>query len=148
MADPQTYRPAPGEVPTKPGVYRFVDDEGRVLYVGKAKNLRNRLANYFQPEENLFPRIRRMVNEACRVEWTVVASEIEALTLEYSWIKEFEPRYNVVFRDNKSYPYLAVSLRDEYPRVWITRAKHRPGNRYFGPYAKVWAIRQTLDNLL
>ncbi|MBR6459937.1 MAG: excinuclease ABC subunit UvrC, partial [Actinomycetaceae bacterium] len=148
MADPQTYRPAPGEVPTKPGVYRFVDDEGRVLYVGKAKNLRNRLANYFQPEENLLPRTRSMVNDACRVEWTVVATEIEALTLEYLWIKEYEPRYNVVFRDNKSYPYLAVSLRDEYPRVWVTRAKHRKGNRYFGPYAKVWAIRQTLDNLL
>lgn len=148
MADPQTYRPAPKEIPTKPGVYRFVNDEGRVLYVGKAKNLRNRLANYFQPEENLFPRTRRMVNDACRVEWTVVATEVEALTLEYLWIKEYEPRYNVVFRDNKSYPYLAVSLRDEYPRVWITRAKHRKGNRYFGPYAKVWAIRQTLDNLL
>ena len=148
MADPQTYRPAAKEIPTKPGVYRFVDDEGRVLYVGKAKNLRNRLANYFQPEENLFPRTRSMVNDACRVEWTVVATEIEALTLEYLWIKEYEPRYNVVFRDNKSYPYLAVSLRDEYPRVWVTRAKHRKGNRYFGPYAKVWAIRQTLDNLL
>lgn len=148
MADPQSYRPKPGQIPTKPGVYRFVDDEGRVLYVGKAKSLRNRLSSYFQNPDALSARIRQMVYAAQRVEWTVVATEVEALTLEYSWIKEFEPRYNVVFRDNKSYPYLAVSMREEYPRVWITRAKHRPGNKYFGPYTKVWAIRETLDELL
>lgn len=148
MADPRTYRPKPGQIPTDPGVYRFIDPEGRVLYVGKAKNLRNRLSNYFQNPENLIPRIRQMVFAANRVVWTVVGSEVEALTLEYSWIKEFEPRYNVMFRDNKSYPYLAVSMREEFPRVWITRGKHRPGNRYFGPYTKVWAIRDTLDNLL
>lgn len=148
MADPASYRPAPGTIPTQPGVYRFRDEEGRVLYVGKAKNLRNRLANYFQDELSLSPRIRRMVHTACRVEWVVVGSEVEALTLEYSWIKEFEPRFNVVFRDNKSYPYLAVSLGEEFPRAWITRERHRSGTRYFGPYTKVWAIRDTLDRLL
>ncbi|RTE49524.1 excinuclease ABC subunit UvrC [Actinobaculum sp. 352] len=148
MADPASYRPAPGTIPAQPGVYRFRDEEGRVLYVGKAKSLRNRLANYFQDEMALSPRIRRMVHTACRVEWVVVGSEVEALTLEYSWIKEFEPRFNVVFRDNKSYPYLAVSLGEEFPRAWITRERHRSGTRYFGPYTKVWAIRDTLDRLL
>lgn len=148
MADPASYRPAPGTIPTRPGVYRFRDLEGRVLYVGKAKSLRARLSNYFQDEYSLSPRIRQMVHTASRVEWVIVGSEVEALTLEYSWIKEFEPRFNVVFRDNKSYPYLAVSLSEEFPRVWITRQKHRPGVRYFGPYTKVWAIRETLDELL
>jgi len=148
MADPASYRPAPGSVPAQPGVYRFRDPEGRVLYVGKAKSLRARLANYFQDERGFSPRIRQMVYTASRVEWVVVGSEVEALTLEYSWIKEFEPRFNVVFRDNKSYPYLAISLSEEFPRVWITREKHRPGTRYFGPYTKVWAIRETLDNIL
>ncbi|MCI2177612.1 MAG: excinuclease ABC subunit UvrC [Ancrocorticia sp.] len=148
MSDPTDYRPAPGTIPTDPGVYRFRDEEGRVLYVGKAKNLRARLANYFQDESALSPRIRQMVHTACHVEWVVVGSEVEALTLEYSWIKEFEPRFNVVFRDDKSYPFLAVSLSEEFPRVWITRQKHRKGTRYFGPYTKVWAIRHTLDELL
>ena len=148
MADPASYRPAPGTIPAQPGVYRFRDLEGRVLYVGKAKSLRARLANYFQDEYSLSARIRQMVHTASRVEWVVVGSEVEALTLEYSWIKEFEPRFNVVFRDNKSYPYLALSLSEEFPRVWITRQKHRAGVRYFGPYTKVWAIRETLDNLL
>lgn len=148
MADPASYRPAPGTIPAQPGVYRFRDLEGRVLYVGKAKSLRARLANYFQDELSLSPRIRQMVHTASRVEWVVVGSEVEALTLEYSWIKEFEPRFNVVFRDNKSYPYLALSLDEEFPRVWITRQKHRSGVRYFGPYTKVWAIRETLDDLL
>ncbi|MGO1591118.1 MAG: excinuclease ABC subunit UvrC [Ancrocorticia sp.] len=148
MADPASYRPAPGSIPAQPGVYRFRDHEGRVLYVGKAKSLRARLANYFQDERGLSPRIRQMVHTASRVEWVVVGSEVEALTLEYSWIKEFEPRFNVVFRDNKSYPYLAISLGEKYPRVWITREKHRAGTRYFGPYTKVWAIRETLDNIL
>ncbi len=148
MADPADYRPAPGSIPAQPGVYRFRDLEGRVLYVGKAKSLRARLANYFQDEYSLSPRIRQMVHTASRVEWVVVGSEVEALTLEYSWIKEFEPRFNVVFRDNKSYPYLALSLGEDIPRVWITRQKHRSGVRYFGPYTKVWAIRETLDDLL
>ncbi|MCF2706253.1 excinuclease ABC subunit UvrC [Arcanobacterium haemolyticum] len=148
MADPASYRPAPGTIPAQPGVYRFRDDEGRVLYVGKAKSLRSRLANYFQDEYALSPRIRQMVHTASRVEWVVVGSEVEALTLEYSWIKEFEPRFNVVFRDNKSYPYLAVSMNEQFPRVWITRQQHRAGVRYFGPYTKVWAIRETLDELL
>lgn len=148
MADPASYRPAPGTIPTRPGVYRFRDLEGRVLYVGKAKSLRARLSNYFQDEYSLSPRIRQMVHTASRVEWVIVGSEVEALTLEYSWIKEFEPRFNVVFRDNKSYPYLAVSLSEEFPRVWITRQKHKSGVRYFGPYTKVWAIRETLDELL
>ena len=148
MADPASYRPAPGTIPAQPGVYRFRDPEGRVLYVGKAKSLRARLANYFQDERGLSPRIRQMVHTASRVEWVVVGSEVEALTLEYSWIKEFEPRFNVVFRDDKSYPYLAMSLGEEFPRVWITREKHRAGTRYFGPYTKVWAIRETLDNIL
>ena len=148
MADPASYRPPAGTIPAQPGVYRFRDEEGRVLYVGKAKSLRSRLANYFQDEMGLSSRIRQMVHTASRVEWVVVGSEIEALTLEYSWIKEFEPRFNVVFRDNKSYPYLAVSLNEEFPRVWITRQKHRSGVRYFGPYTKVWAIRETLDDVL
>lgn len=148
MADPRSYRPAPSSIPTDPGVYRFVDEEGRILYVGKAKNLRNRLQNYFQPPERLIPRIRTMVHTATNVVWVVVGSEIEALTLEYSWIKEFEPPFNVMFRDNKSYPYLAVSLGEEFPRAYITREKHRKGTVYFGPYTKVWAIRKVLDALL
>ncbi|MDY5153081.1 excinuclease ABC subunit C [Actinobaculum suis] len=148
MADPQSYRPRTADIPTDPGVYRFLDGEGRVLYVGKAKNLRNRLQNYFQPPENLIPRIRKMVFTATRVVWVVVGSEVEALTLEYTWIKQFEPPFNVMFRDNKSYPYVAVSMADEYPRAYITRQKHRKGNVYFGPYTKVWAIRKTLDSLL
>ncbi len=148
MADPASYRPVPGTIPTQPGVYRFSDEEGRILYVGKAKSLRARLASYFQDEYALSPRIRQMVHTACAVEWVVVGSEVEALTLEYSWIKEYEPRFNVVFRDNKSYPYLAVSMHEEFPRVWITRSRHRRGVRYFGPYTKVWAIRQILDELL
>lgn len=148
MADPQSYRPKTSDIPTDPGVYRFLDPEGRVLYVGKAKNLRNRLQNYFQPPETLIPRIRKMVFTANRVVWVVVGSEVEALTLEYTWIKQLEPPFNVMFRDNKSYPYLAVSMREEYPRAYITREKHRKGNVYFGPYTKVWAIRKTLDSLL
>lgn len=148
MTDPQSYRPPTGTIPTDPGVYRFIDPEGRVLYVGKAKNLRARLQNYFQDPSGLSPRINTMVHTACQVIWVVVGSEIEALTLEYSWIKEFQPRFNVVFRDNKSYPYVAISLTETYPRVWITRQEHKKTNKYFGPYTKVWAIRDTLDNLL
>ena len=148
MADPRQYRPEQGAIPTQPGVYRFLDGEGRVLYVGKAKNLRARLSSYFQDPAGLSDRIRAMVYTAEAVKWVVVGSEVEALTLEYLWIKEFTPPFNVVFRDNKSYPYLAVSLGEEYPRVWVTRQEHRKGTRYLGPYTKVWAIRETLDQLL
>lgn len=146
MADPASYRPT--NVPTSPGVYRFRDDDGRVLYVGKARNLRARLANYFQPLHNLHPRTRSMVQAASSVQWTTVASEAEALTLEYTWIKEFTPRFNVVFRDDKSYPDLAVTTSEEIPRVFVTRGKHVRGNTYFGPYPNAGALRETLDLLL
>ncbi|WP_072313545.1 excinuclease ABC subunit UvrC [Agrococcus sp. Marseille-P2731] len=142
------YKPAPGTIPTTPGVYRFRDEHERVLYVGKAKNLRQRLANYFQPLGTLHERTRRMVLTAVRVEWTIVASEFEALQLEFTWIKEYEPPFNVQFRDDKSYPYLAVTMGDDVPRALITRNRNMRGARYFGPYTKVWAIRETLDLLL
>ncbi len=148
MADPATYRPAPGEVPTDPGVYRFRDLHGRVIYVGKAKNLRSRLANYFQDVANLHPRTQTMVTTASSVEWTVVGTEVEALALEYSWIQEFDPRFNVKYRDDKSYPYLAVTMGEEFPRAQVMRGAKRPGTRYFGPYGHAWAIRETLDLLL
>ncbi|NMM31932.1 MAG: excinuclease ABC subunit UvrC [Cellulomonas sp.] len=148
MADPATYRPAPGEIPDSPGVYRFRDEHGRVIYVGKAKSLRSRLANYFQDVANLHPRTQTMVTTAASVQWTVVATEVEALALEYSWIKEFDPRFNIKYRDDKSYPYLAVTLADEFPRVQVMRGAKRPGTRYFGPYAHAWAIRETVDLLL
>lgn len=146
MADPASYRPR--DVPTLPGVYRFRDEAGRVLYVGKAKNLRSRLAQYFQDGERHSPRIARMVRTASSVQWTVVATEVEALTLEYTWIKEYAPPFNIVFRDDKSYPFLAVTLGEEFPRVMVTRQARKPGDRYFGPYAHTWAIRETLDLLL
>lgn len=146
MADPASYRPS--NVPLDPGVYRFRDPEGRVLYVGKARNLRARLANYFADPARLHPRIYLMVHTASRVEWTVVSTEVEALTLEYTWIKEFEPRFNVVFRDDKSYPFLALSLSEEFPRAFVTRAEHQKGTRYFGPFTHAWAIREVLDLLL
>jgi len=148
MADPATYRPAPGEIPDSPGVYRFRDEHGRVIYVGKAKSLRSRLANYFQDVANLHPRTQTMVTTAASVQWTVVGTEVEALALEYSWIKEFDPRFNIKYRDDKSYPYLAVTLADEFPRVQVMRGAKRPGTRYFGPYAHAWAIRETVDLLL
>ncbi|HEX5331867.1 MAG TPA: excinuclease ABC subunit UvrC [Cellulomonas sp.] len=148
MADPATYRPAPGEIPDSPGVYRFRDEHGRVIYVGKAKSLRSRLANYFQDVANLHPRTQTMVTTAASVQWTVVSTEVEALALEYSWIKEFDPRFNIKYRDDKSYPYLAVTLADEFPRVQVMRGAKRPGTRYFGPYAHAWAIRETVDLLL
>ena len=148
MADPATYRPAPGQVPDSPGVYRFRDEHGRVIYVGKAKSLRSRLANYFQDLAALHPRTQSMVTTAASVEWTVVGTEVEALALEYSWIKEFDPRFNVKYRDDKSYPYLAVTLADQFPRVQVMRGARRPGTRYFGPYPHVWAIRETVDLLL
>lgn len=148
MADPSTYRPAPGSIPTDPGVYRFLGAEHRVIYVGKAKNLRQRLSNYFQDLAALHERTQQMVTTACAVEWTVVATEVEALALEYSWIKEFDPRFNVMFKDDKSYPYLAVTMGETYPRVLVTRGARSKGTRYFGPYAHAWAIRETMDALL
>jgi excinuclease ABC subunit C len=148
VADTVSYRPKAGEIPTQPGVYRFRDKNRRVLYVGKAKNLRARLSNYFQPLRSLHERTRRMVTTASSVEWTVVASEFEALQLEYTWIKEFNPPFNVKFRDDKTYPYLAVTMGDTIPRVMITRNRNIKDARYFGPYTKVWAIRETVDLML
>jgi len=148
MSDTVSWRPKAGEIPTAPGVYRFRDAGGRVLYVGKANSLRARLANYFQPLRSLHERTRRMVLSASSVEWTVVGSEFEALQLEYTWIKEFDPPFNVKFRDDKSYPYLAITLGEAVPRVLVTRNKNLKGARYFGPYTKVWAIRETVDLML
>lgn len=148
MADPATYRPATGTIPTRPGVYRFRDEHGRVIYVGKAKNLRQRLVNYFQDLAVLHERTRRMVTTAASVEWTVVGTEVEALTLEYTWIKEFDPRFNVKFRDDKSYPYLVITMGEKVPRVHITRRPRAKGDRTFGPYPQVGAIRETLDLML
>ncbi|MFQ6329298.1 excinuclease ABC subunit UvrC [Nocardia sp. CWNU-33] len=148
MADPATYRPAPGTIPVEPGVYKFRDSYGRVIYVGKAKSLRSRLNSYFADVASLHPRTRQMVTTAASVEWTVVSTEVEALQLEYNWIKEFDPRFNVRYRDDKSYPVLAVTLDEEYPRLFVYRGARRKGVRYFGPYAHAWAIRETLDLLL
>ncbi len=148
MADPSTYRPAPGSIPTAPGVYRFRDEHRRVVYVGKAKNLRARLTSYFQDIGNLHPRTASMVTSAAGVEWTVVTTEVEALQLEYSWIKEYDPRFNVKYRDDKSYPWLAVTLNEEFPRVMVGRGAKKKGVRYFGPYSHAWAIRETVDLLL
>ncbi len=148
MADPSTYRPLPGEIPTDPGVYRFRDVHGRVIYVGKAKSLRPRLSSYFQDLAALHPRTRSMVLTGASVEWTTVRNEVEALQLEYSWIKEYDPRFNVKYRDDKSYPYLAVTMGEEFPRAQVMRGAKRPGTRYFGPYTHAWAIRETLDQLL
>ncbi len=148
MADPSTYRPAPGSIPTQPGVYRFRDEHRRVIYVGKAKNLRSRVSSYFQDLAGLHPRTASMVTTAAAVEWTVVNTEVEALQLEYSWIKEFDPRFNVKYRDDKSYPWLAVTLGEEFPRVMVGRGAKKRGTRYFGPYSHAWAIRETVDLLL
>jgi excinuclease ABC subunit C len=148
MADPATYRPAPGSIPEEPGVYRFSDVAGRVIYVGKAKSLRSRLNSYFADLSNLHPRTRQMVTTASSVQWTVVGTEVEALQLEYNWIKEFDPRFNVRYRDDKTYPVLAVTVGEDYPRLHVYRGPRRKGVRYFGPYAHAWAIRETLDLLL
>ena len=148
MASPSSYRPAAGSIPTGPGVYRFRDAKGRVIYVGKAKNLRARLSSYFQDVGNLHPRTASMVTTGASVEWTVVDTEVEALQLEYSWIKEFDPRFNVKYRDDKSYPWLAVTVGEEFPRVMVGRGAKRKGTRYFGPYSHAWAIRETVDLLL
>jgi excinuclease ABC subunit C len=144
MADPQSYRPR--EIPEDPGVYRFFNESEKVIYVGKAKNLKNRLSSYFQ--SNLAQKTNRMVHEAVRVDWTIVKTELEALALEFSWIKQYHPHYNVRFKDDKSYPYLAISLKDEYPRIFITRNEKRPGLKYFGPYTNAWALRNTYEVLL
>ncbi|MEX2982098.1 excinuclease ABC subunit UvrC [Streptomyces sp. C36] len=148
MADPSSYRPKPGQIPDSPGVYRFRDEHGRVIYVGKAKSLRQRLSSYFQDLAGLHPRTRTMVTTAASVEWTVVSTEVEALQLEYSWIKEYDPRFNVKYRDDKSYPSLAVTLNEEFPRVQVMRGPKKKGVRYFGPYAHAWAIRETVDLML
>ncbi len=148
MADPASYRPAPGTIPTGPGVYRFSDPSGTVIYVGKAKNLRQRLNSYFADPASLHFRTQTMVRNAARVEWTVVQNELESLQLEYTWIKQFDPRFNVKYRDDKSYPWVAVTWSEEFPRVFVGRGAKRKGNRYYGPYAHAWAIRETIDSLL
>ncbi|TFD67897.1 excinuclease ABC subunit UvrC [Cryobacterium ruanii] len=148
MSDALSYRPKTGEIPTTPGVYRFRDATGRILYVGKAKNLRARLSNYFAPLHSLHERTRRMVTTATGVEWTVVGTEVEALQLEWMWINEFDPPFNVQFKDDKSYPYLAVTLADEAPRALVTRTEGIKGARYFGPYPKVWAVHETIELML
>ena len=144
MADPASYRPP--EIPEEPGVYRFYNKSDKVIYVGKAKNLKNRLSTYFG--SNLAQKTYRMVHEAVRVDWTIVKTELEALALEFSWIKQYHPTYNVQFKDDKSYPYLAISLEDEFPRIFITRKDKRPGLKYFGPYTNAWALRNTYEVLL
>jgi len=148
MANDVDFRPKTGEIPTNPGVYRFIDENGRVLYVGKAKNLRARLSSYFAPLESLQEKTRRMVQTARDVNWTIVKTEFEALQLEFTWIKEFDPPFNVRFKDDKSYPYLAVTVGDEVPRAFITRNKGIKQAKYFGPYTQAWAVRETLDTLL
>jgi excinuclease ABC subunit C len=148
MANELSFRPKTGEIPTDPGVYRWLDAAGRVLYVGKAKNLRARLSNYFGPLDSLHERTRRMVTSAADVQWTIVKTEYEALQLEFTWIKEFDPPFNVRFKDDKSYPYLAVSMGEAFPRAFITRNREMKGVKYFGPYTQSWAVRETLDTLL
>lgn len=148
MANELSFRPKTGEIPTDPGVYRWLDANGRVLYVGKAKNLRARLSNYFGPLDSLHERTRRMVTSAADVQWTIVKTEYEALQLEFMWIKEFDPPFNVRFKDDKSYPYLAVSIGEAFPRAFITRNRELKGVKYFGPYTQAWAVRETLDTLL
>ena len=148
MADPASYRPKTSDIPTRPGVYRFRDEHGRVVYVGKAKVLRSRLLSYFAKPERLTPKTRAMVFTAASVEWTVVGSELEALQLEYTWIKEYNPRFNIVFRDDKTYPYLAVTMDEKYPRALVMRGDKRKGVKYFGPFYPAKAIRETLDTLL
>jgi excinuclease ABC subunit C len=144
MADPASYRPS--DIPQLPGVYRFYDANDVVIYVGKAVNLKNRLSNYFQG--NLPEKTYRMVHQGVRVDWTIVDTEVEALQLEFSWIKQYAPQYNVQFRDDKSYPYLAITNNDEYPRIFITRKTKRPGITYFGPFTHTWALRNTFDVIL
>jgi excinuclease ABC subunit C len=141
MADPASYRP--DSIPNEPGVYRFFDKDDRIIYVGKAKSLRNRVNSYFQA--NLTEKTRRMVHAAVRVDWTVVRNEVEALQLEFTWIKEENPHFNVQFRDDKSYPYLALSIKDDFPRLFITRSKISSGVKLFGPYTHTWALKSTFE---
>ena len=141
-------RPPAGSIPTSPGSYQFKDDLGRVIYVGKASNLRQRLSNYFQDSSQLHPRTAAMVQTAQSVEWIEVRNEVEALILEHSLIKQHHPRFNVRLRDDKSYPFLAVTVDETYPRAVVMRGTKRKGTRYFGPYPHAWAIRETLDLLL
>jgi excinuclease ABC subunit C len=148
MANELSFRPKTSEIPTRPGVYRFYDNKKRILYVGKAKNLRARLQSYFAPLDSLHERTRRMVQTAVDVDWTIVKTEFEALQLEFTWIKEFNPPFNIRFKDDKSYPYLAISMSDKVPRVFVTRNRELKGVKYFGPYTQAWALRQTLDTLL
>lgn len=148
MAETVSWRPRAGDIPAQPGVYRFTDERKRVLYVGKAKNLRSRLSNYFAPLSSLHERTRRMVLSATNVEWTIVGNDFEALQLEYTWIKEFDPPFNVQYKDDKSYPYLAITMGDAVPRVLVTRNRNLPNARYFGPYSRAWAIRDTVDVML
>ncbi|MFJ2032495.1 excinuclease ABC subunit UvrC [Streptosporangium sp. NPDC087985] len=148
MVGPVSFRPSPGSIPESPGVYRFRDADDRVIYVGKAKNLRQRLNSYFADFAGLHPRTQTMLMTAVDVDWTVVGTEVEALQLEYSWIKQYDPRFNVKYRDDKSYPYLAVTMGEEFPRVQVLRGSKRKGTRYFGPYSHAWAIRETVDLLL
>ena len=148
MAKTRSWFPDTESIPTNPGVYRWFDAGGRILYVGKAKNLRARLTSYFARPETLHERTRRMVASAVRIDWTIVKTEFEALQLEFTWIKEFNPPFNVQFRDDKSYPYLAISLEEDVPRVFTTRNRKPGRNRYFGPYTQAWAIRETIDGLL
>ena len=148
MADPSEYRPSSGSIPQSPGVYRFKDQAGRVIYVGKAKNLRARLNTYFHDFSSLHTRTQQMVTSAASVDWVTVATEVEALVLEYSWIKEYSPRFNIRFRDDKSYPYLALTISDQFPRISVFRETKRKGTKYFGPYAHVWAVRSTLEELI
>ena len=143
MSDPQSYRPS--NLPTDPGVYRFFDKDEKVIYVGKAKNLKNRINSYFG--SNLQIKTRRMVKTAVRVDWTIVNSELEALQLEFTWIKQFNPDFNVQFKDDKSYPYLAIDLAAEFPRLFISRLKKQKGVKYFGPYSHAWALRSTFETL-
>ena len=143
MSDPQSYRPS--NLPTDPGVYRFFDKDEKVIYVGKAKNLKNRINSYFG--SNLQIKTRRMVKTAVRVDWTIVNSELEALQLEFTWIKQFNPYFNVQFKDDKSYPYLAIDLAAEFPRLFISRSKKQKGVKYFGPYSHAWALRSTFETL-
>ena len=148
MANDVSFRPKTSEIPTDPGVYRFLDETGRVLYVGKAKNLRARLSSYFAPLSTLQEKTRRMVQSSVDVNWTIVKTEFEALQLEFTWIKDFNPPFNVRFKDDKSYPYLAITMADAVPRVFITRNREIKGAKYFGPYTQAWAVRETLDTLL
>ncbi len=144
MADPQSYRPT--NLPTDPGVYRFFDAADKVIYVGKAKNIKNRLNSYFG--NNLQTKTRRMVHTAVRVDWTLVKTEVEALQLEFTWIKQYNPDFNVQFKDDKSYPYLAIDIKSKFPRLFISRAKKIPGIKYFGPYSHAWALRSTYETLM